>query len=373
MSSSPKRPHKPPESVSSHQASPASDPTSNLGSDFAHEQTSSSSPAPTPLQTPADQLSEMTSELASTVNAAERTPPTTPVALGIKSSEDPVSRSEGDELSEQASVMRQQPIPPPSEPKQYRAIGLIRGRYVASPDHFTRGNLVTSDGTAIDAVLLGRVMSLVRKHLDLEQEHLWVVYPRTREKEANLHAQIVGVWEPEKLNQADEGIPQPTTEEPTEASLPEGAASSDHEDGYFSIRGEVIYQALDEERIIVKIRQSPRKDADEEKTFKLLLQGNLTGKAVGHFWDLNAYRQGDVLVIRDGTSIGLLPPRKRQAHERPRAGGVGGRRPRDGQRPSRPSTRPVANAGGSAGAAPVRKAPLPKPVKRKDSSDAQPE
>jgi hypothetical protein len=216
-------------------------------------------------------------------------------------------------------------------------------------------------------------MSLVRKHLDLEQEHLWVVYPRTREKEANLHAQIVGVWEPEKLNQADEGTDQPATQEPTEASTAGGAASTEHEDGYFSIRGEVIYQAPDEERIIVKIRQSPRKDADEEKTFKLLLQGNLAGKAVGHFWDLNTYRQGDVLVIRDGTSIGLLPPRKRQAHERPSGGGAGARRPRDGQRPSRPNTRPIGNAGGSAGVAPVRKAPLPKPVKRKDSSDPQPE
>lgn len=366
MSSSPKRPHKPPESVSSHQASSASDPPSKVGSESsADDQTSSSSTAPTPPKPPTDQPSEMTSELATTVNAAELTPPTAPAAPGIKSSADRVSSPEDDELSEQASVMRQQPIPPPSEPKQYRAIGLIRGRYVASPDHFTRGNLVTSEGTAIDAVLLGRVMSLVKKHLDLEQEHLWVVYPRTREKEANLHAQIVGVWEPEKLNQPDEGTAQ--TAEAPPASDSTATDSSGHEDGYFSIRGEVIYQAPDEERIIVKIRQTPRKDAAEEKTFKLLLQGTLTGKAVGHFWDLNAYRQGDVLVIRDGTSIGLLPPRKRQAHERPR-GGAGGRRPRDGQRPSRPNTRPTGNASGTAGA-PARKAPLPKPVKRKENPD----
>lgn len=365
--SSPKRPHKPPESVSSHPAPPASDPSSNVSSEtFANEQTPSSPTPPTPLTTPADQPSEMTSELATTVNAAELTPPTAPAVPKVTSSADLVSSNEDDELSEQASVMRQQPIPPPSEPKQYRAIGLIRGRYVASPDHFTRGNLVTSDGTAIDAVLLGRVMSLVRKHLDLEQEHLWVVYPRTREKEANLHAQIVGVWEPEKLNQPEEDTPQPTEQTPP-ARDSSAAYSPGHEDGYFSIRGEVIYQAPDEERIIVKIRQTPRKDADEEKTFKLLLQGTLTGKAVGHFWDLNAYRQGDVLVIRDGTSIGLLPPRKRQAHERPR-GGPGGRRPRDGQRPSRPNTRPTGNAGASAGA-PVRKAPLPKPVKRKENPD----
>jgi hypothetical protein len=370
MSSSPKRPHKPPESVSSHQATPGSDPPSPGGSEtLASEQAPIPPIAPSPPKPPADQPSETMSELATTVNAAELTPPTVPSVPGAKSSAD-LASNEDDELSEQASVMRQQPIPPPSEPKQYRAIGLIRGRYVASPDHFTRGNLVTSDGTAIDAVLLGRVMSLVRKHLDLEQEHLWVVYPRTREKEANLHAQIVGVWEPEKLNQPEESTAQVTEPEAT-ATDSSATYSPGHEDGYFSIRGEVIYQAPDEERIIVKIRQTPRKDASEEKTFKLLLQGTLAGKAVGHFWDLNAHRQGDVLVIRDGTSIGLLPPRKRQAHERPR-GGPGGRRPRDGQRPSRPSTRPTGDAGGSVGA-PVRKAPLPKPVKRKDTPDQQPE
>lgn len=84
-------------------------------------------------------------------------------------------------------VSRQQPIPPPSEPMQYRAIGLVRGRYVASDEQFTQGKMVTSDGTELDAVLLGRIMSLVKNHLDLEAEHLWVVYPRTRQENDNLH------------------------------------------------------------------------------------------------------------------------------------------------------------------------------------------
>ncbi|HBY78302.1 MAG TPA: hypothetical protein DEG47_15155, partial [Cyanobacteria bacterium UBA11148] len=86
-------------------------------------------------------------------------------------------------------VQRQQPIPPPSEPMQYRAIGLIRGQYMPSADQLTRGTLVSSDGTLIDAVLLGRVMSLVKNHLSLDQSHLWVVYPRTRQEDGNLHVQ----------------------------------------------------------------------------------------------------------------------------------------------------------------------------------------
>jgi hypothetical protein len=98
---------------------------------------------------------------------------------------------------------RQQPIPPPSEPMQYRAIGLVRGRYAASEEQFTQGFLVTPDAAQIDAVLLGRIMSLVKNHLDLEQEHLWVVYPRTRQENDKLHLQIVGVWEPEKLAKSE--------------------------------------------------------------------------------------------------------------------------------------------------------------------------
>ncbi len=105
---------------------------------------------------------------------------------------------------EPAGSSRHCPIPPPSEPKQYRAIGLVRGRYVATEEQFTRGEMTTSDGTAVEAVLLGRVMSLVKNHLDLNEEHLWVVYPRTREIEQDLHLQIVGVWEPEKLQKVDE-------------------------------------------------------------------------------------------------------------------------------------------------------------------------
>nr|WP_329608419.1 hypothetical protein [Nostoc sp. CMAA1605] len=93
---------------------------------------------------------------------------------------------------------RQQPIPPPSEPMQYRAIGLVRGRYQASDEHFTQGVLVTPDGVELNSVLLGRIMSLVKNHLDLKKT-IVVVYPRTRQENDTLHIQIVGVWEPENL------------------------------------------------------------------------------------------------------------------------------------------------------------------------------
>ncbi len=75
------------------------------------------------------------------------------------------------------------PISPPSEPRQYRAIGLLKGKYIPSEEQLNRGDILAEDGTLIDAVLLGRVTSLLKKHIDLETDHLWVVYPRTLYKD----------------------------------------------------------------------------------------------------------------------------------------------------------------------------------------------
>ena len=95
--------------------------------------------------------------------------------------------------------MRQHPIPPVTEPTQYRAIGVVRGRYVPSEaETLTRGVIHTDDGSEIEAVVLGRLLTLMRRHLDLDGSHLWVVYPRSRPEQL-LHLQMVGVWEPSTL------------------------------------------------------------------------------------------------------------------------------------------------------------------------------
>ncbi|MDY6936990.1 MAG: hypothetical protein SWY16_04920 [Cyanobacteriota bacterium] len=219
-------------------------------------------------------------------------------------------------------VDRQQPIPPPSEPRQYRAIGLVRGQYAPSAEQITRGALMTSsDGTPIDAVLLGRVMSLVKNHVDLQQSHLWVVYPRTGQQDGNLHVQIVGVWEPETLNeeyqQSDEAEAEAESEEKPASSDPLPISSSEVEDNYFSIRGEVIYYAKDQEYLVVKIKQAPRKNDDRPKFFKLKLKGNLAGKAVGHFWEFHVQREGNDLVILESHNMGALPIKRRFNKKKP--------------------------------------------------------
>lgn len=237
------------------------------------------------------------------------------------------------------------PIPPPSEPRQYRAIGLVRGCYEASSEQFTQGILRTIDGAEIDAVLLGRVMSLVKKHIDLDEEHLWVVYPRTRQKQDDLHVQIMGVWEPETLTKSEEELsPEITTQE--------SQALPDIEHGYFSIRGEIVYQSQDDDRYaIVKIRQSSRNENEKPKFFKLKLLGMVGVRPVGHFLDLHAHLMGNDLVVEESHDIGALPNKGKKPFKssgRPR--GSFSRSPRPETKPRRPS------ASGS---------PTPKPIRRK--------
>lgn len=164
----------------------------------------------------------MEQHLDSTVNMAS-SPNTHASNTGVAvapSTQDVASEQRRDSASNETVNLHQLPIPPASEPMQYRAIGLIKGTYIPSEEQFTRGMLTTENNQTIDAVLLGRVMSLVKKHVDLTAPHLWVVYPRTRPKDEHLHAQIVGIWEPEKLNRDSEDI-EPSSE--SEDSLPESS------------------------------------------------------------------------------------------------------------------------------------------------------
>jgi uncharacterized membrane protein YgcG len=261
----------------------------------------------------------------------------------------------------------QRPIPAPSEPMQYRAIGLVRGTYTPSEEQFTRGVMLTDDGTEVEAVLLGRVMSLVKNHLALEKEHLWVVYPRTRDREGLLHLQVVGVWEPENLSQS-------TDDDDDAAAEPEVAyqPSDEVEGNQFSIRGEIVFYSEEEKKTVVKITQTTRKKQDTEpKAFKLNLEGVLPGvKTIGYFWDLNVMRVDQALTIQSGSVIAIVPPQKNPFKRRRFAGG-GGRRPGGpGGSGGRPSFGGGGGGGGRprprAGTAPTGPSTAPKPVKKQD-------
>ncbi|NEQ19157.1 MAG: hypothetical protein F6K28_04505 [Microcoleus sp. SIO2G3] len=324
--------------------------------------TSDLMPSPESSNSAASKEALNSNDAATNVNAANPT---------SQAEDSPVISNET--ANDENLVNRLQPIPPPSEPMQYRAIGLVRGRYVASSEQFTQGAMFTSDGAELDAVLLGRIMSLVKNHLDLEKEHLWVVYPRTRQENDKLHVQIVGVWEPENLakHQTVDDEEDSATEDlqtPANGSSSALVPSSEVPDGGFSVRGEVVYQSFEGEHLVVKIKQAARKQDDKPKYFKLKIKGKLETKAVSKFWDLKVKREADELVVESAEAIADLPKKRRPPQRRP--GGGGGRRP-SGRKPFPPrqrsgeTPRPVRKTGDSPAASkPVSTKPVPKPVKR---------
>ena len=212
--------------------------------------------------------------------------------------------------AEQDPKVSLQPIPEATEPFQYRAIGVIAGRYIAHEDNFAKGHILTADGTEVDAVLLGKIISIVKKRLESDRDYLWVVYPRTNDKAGKLHVQISGVWAPVELGKSDV---------PLDPNV---------EDGYFSVRGEVSSQSLDDNSVIVKVRRTEQKfDKDKDKVskeyskFKVRLTGLLPTDAVGQFWSVNVQRHGDVLTIIDGQFIGIIPHKGKRSQSNSRGGG----------------------------------------------------
>ncbi|MGB3201830.1 MAG: hypothetical protein WBA99_13075 [Nodosilinea sp.] len=280
-----------------------------------------------------------------------------------------------------SAAYRYQPIAPPSEPMQYRAIGLVRGTYEPSEaDQLNRGNLTTEYGHVIDSVLLGRITSLVKKHIDLSMPHLWVVYPRTRREldndDQDLHLQIVGVWEPETLGLPGEAPSDEDTDTTdatdTAAEKPDLVDLPPVNDNFFSIRGEVVKYTPEDQCIAVKILQGVKRAPGTSKPFKLLIHGTIEGRTVGYFWDFKVRREAKVLVLGEAMMVGIVPPKKR-------AKGSGGAPRRGirpnirsgpgGSRPPMPSRRPVGVKGSDSGT----DRPATRPKKRDDYRDSSTE
>ncbi len=245
---------------------------------------------------------------------------------------------------------------------QYRAIGVVRGTYRPSdPEQLTRGVIETADGTAIEAVVLGRVLTLMRRHLDLAEPHLWVVYPRSRDEE-QLHLQLVGVWEPSTLSSEtspveanteefheggdegakgslalDAGSPEAdavpdagtdpdtaTSDEPVGESTSADADAVPEGDDYFSVRGELIFTRPESGDLVVKIRQQPRPDGSRPTPFKLQLKGEIPLESLRHFVALNLRRQGQFLHLEGHEVIAPMPQRGNRGGKGRGSAGKGG-------------------------------------------------
>lgn len=157
---------------------------------------------------------------------------------------------------------------------QYRAIGLIKGQWFPSKDEPQKGTLLTTEGTILDAVMLGKAMKACQ-HYDMTTEQLFVFYPRRTSEKCQL--QIMGIWN------------KKTEVDPSDAN------------GYVNVRGEIAYQSKtdsDENKVVVKIKRSPKKEAEKPTFFKLTLVGKLSHYSVGGFWDITCRLVGKDIVIQ---------------------------------------------------------------------------
>ena len=92
--------------------------------------------------------------------------------------------------------MLKNPIPKVTNKLQYRAIGIINGKFTPNENNqLNRGYLIDSKGEKIETVVLGKALSLLKKHINLEKSYFWIVYPKNKNTQ-NLHLQVAGIWDP---------------------------------------------------------------------------------------------------------------------------------------------------------------------------------
>ena len=90
--------------------------------------------------------------------------------------------------------MLKNPIPKVTNQLQHRAIGIINGKFTPhGHEKLNRGFLIDNKGEKIETVVLGKALSLLKKHIDLKKSYYWIVYPKNKNTQ-NLHLQVAGIW-----------------------------------------------------------------------------------------------------------------------------------------------------------------------------------
>ena len=186
--------------------------------------------------------------------------------------------------------MLKNPIPKVTNQLQYRAIGIVNGKFIPhTTEQLNRGFLTDNKGEKIETVVLGKALSLLKKHLDLEKNYFWIVYPKNKNTE-NLHLQVAGIWDPYQLNdfQSDS----------SKTNFSELLGELDLQDNYFSIRGKLVFVNTQKKEVVIKICSASKLQNLKNKNFKLVIKGELSLEILNSFVSLD--------VMRDGNSLKLV-------------------------------------------------------------------
>ncbi len=185
--------------------------------------------------------------------------------------------------------MLKNPIPKVTNKFQYRAIGIVNGKFIPhSIEEINRGIITDNKGEKIETVVLGKALSLLRKHIDLEKSYFWVVYPKNKNTQ-NLHLQVAGIWDPYQLND----FPNDSSKTDFSKLLEE----LNLKDNYFSVRGELVFVNTQKKEIVIKICSSMKSKNLKNKNFKLVIKGELSLELLNSFVSLDINRDGNALNL----------------------------------------------------------------------------
>ena len=185
--------------------------------------------------------------------------------------------------------MLKNPIPQVTNQLQYRAIGIINGKFTPhNSEQLNRGFLIDNKGEKIETVVLGKALSLLKKHIDLKKSYYWIVYPKNKNTQ-NLHLQVAGIWDPYKLND----FPNNSSKTNFSKLLEE----LELEDNYFSVRGELVFVNTQKEEIVIKICSNSKLRNLKNKNFKLVIKGELSLELLHSFVSLDIKRDGNSLQL----------------------------------------------------------------------------
>ena len=182
--------------------------------------------------------------------------------------------------------MLKNPIPKVTNQLQHRAIGIINGKFTPHiSDQLNRGFLIDNMGEKIETVVLGKALSLLKKHIDLKKNYYWIVYPKNKNTQ-NLHLQVAGIWDPYQLND----FPNDSSKTNFSKLLEE----LDLKDNYFSVRGELVFVNTQKKEIVIKICSTKK---SKNKNFKLVIKGEISLKLLHSFVSLDINRDGNSLKL----------------------------------------------------------------------------
>ena len=196
--------------------------------------------------------------------------------------------------------MLKNPIPQVTDPLQYRAIGIVNGKFTPhDTEQLNKGLIIDNEGEKIETVVLGKALSLLKKHIDLNKNYYWVVYPKNKNTQS-LHLQVAGIWDPVQLNDLQKNS--------SKINFSKLLEELDLKDNYFSIRGELVFVNKSKKEIVIKIHTAMKSKNLKNKNFKLVIKGELSLELINNFVSLDVNRDGNSLKLIKYEVIGKNLP-----------------------------------------------------------------